>query len=75
MKKWIFRFGLENVPEGDEEDKPAAEEHKEDRLNMSNWDASRIDPDGLDGASFLQEEAPFVRRDRGQPRVLHHGAA
>jgi hypothetical protein len=40
---------------------------------MSNWDASRIDPEGLDGASFLQED-PYVRRDRGDrggqtPRV------
>jgi hypothetical protein len=34
---------------------------------MSNWDASRIDPDGIDGASFLQEEVPFVWRYRGQP--------
>jgi hypothetical protein len=63
----ISRFGLENVPEGEEEDDPAAGEEKEDLANMSNWDASRIDPDGLDGASFLQDEAPFVRREMGQP--------
>ena len=65
----ISRFGLENVPEGEEEDEPVAEEKKED-LNMSNWDASRIEPVGFDGASFLQDEAPVVRRERGQlPRV------
>jgi hypothetical protein len=58
----VSRFGLENVPEGNEEGS-AAEEQNEDVANMSNWDASRIDPDGIDGASFLQEEAPFVRRD------------
>ena len=61
----ISRFGLENVPEGEEEGDPAAGEEKEELVNMSNWDASRIDPDGLDAASFLQDEAPFVRRERG----------
>eukprot|EP00956_Cyclotella_meneghiniana_P009509 scaffold13164_cov56-Cyclotella_meneghiniana.AAC.1 len=63
----ISRFGLENVPEEEEEEEPVVEEEKEE-VNMSKWDASRIDPDGLDGASFLYDDPPFVRRDnRGQP--------
>jgi hypothetical protein len=76
----VSRFGLQNVPEErsqGEEEESAAEEHKEqvvdNEYDMSNWDASRIDPEGLDGASFLRED-PFVRRDRGDggaqpPRV------
>lgn len=70
----VLRYGLENVPEelGGEEES-AAEEQNQDEVNMSNWDASRIGPEGLDGASFLQED-PYVRRDRGDrggltPRV------
>jgi hypothetical protein len=61
------RFGLENVPEEQGGEDESATEEQQEEVNMSNWGASRIDPDGFDGASFLQDEASSVRRQRDQP--------
>ena len=55
------RYGLEDAPEGKEEDDAAEDEEKQQDYSL--FDASCIDPDGLDGAFFLgglDEGAPWL---------------